>query len=279
TPLLSPPPLPLMAAASAMRPVVASMRAAIGASKRTFATANSQSFASRVQPSPRATSSQLQLRQSFRRSYADAVKPKKSGFRFFRWAWRATYLSAIAGLAYTAYGIYEMKNPGEQPEPDPTKKTLVILGTGWGAVSLLKKLDTENYNVIVISPRNYFLFTPLLPSCTTGTIEHRSIMEPVRNFLRHKKAAVKFYEAEATKIDYAKKVVYINDESEVKGATSSTEVPFDMLVVGVGAENATFGIPGVREHSCFLKEVNDAQRIRKRIMDCCETATFKDQSP
>ncbi|KAH0261834.1 external NADH-ubiquinone oxidoreductase-like protein, partial [Aureobasidium melanogenum] len=268
-----------MAAASAMRPVVASMRAAIGASKRTFATANSQSFASRVQPSPRATLSQLQLRQSFRRSYADAVKPKKSGFRFFRWAWRATYLSAIAGLAYTAYGIYEMKNPGEQPEPDPTKKTLVILGTGWGAVSLLKKLDTENYNVIVISPRNYFLFTPLLPSCTTGTIEHRSIMEPVRNFLRHKKAAVKFYEAEATKIDYAKKVVYINDESEVKGATSSTEVAFDMLVVGVGAENATFGIPGVREHSCFLKEVNDAQRIRKRIMDCCETATFKDQSP
>ncbi|KAH0342349.1 external NADH-ubiquinone oxidoreductase-like protein, partial [Aureobasidium melanogenum] len=268
-----------MAAASAVRPVVASMRAAIGASKRTFATTNNQSFASRVQPSPRATLSQAQLRQSFRRSYADAVKPKKSGFRFFRWAWRATYLSAIAGLIYTGYGIYEMKNPGEQPEPDPTKKTLVILGTGWGAVSLLKKLDTENYNVIVISPRNYFLFTPLLPSCTTGTIEHRSIMEPVRNFLRHKKAAVKFYEAEATKVDYAKKVVYINDDSEVKGATSSTEVPFDMLVVGVGAENATFGIPGVREHSCFLKEVNDAQRIRKRIMDCCETATFKDQSP
>jgi len=66
-------------------------------------------------------------------------------------------------------------------------------------------------------------------------------MEPVRNFLRHKKTAVKFYEAEATKIDAEKRIVYINDESEVKGATSSTEVPFDMLVVGVGAENATFG--------------------------------------
>ncbi|THW64989.1 FAD/NAD(P)-binding domain-containing protein [Aureobasidium pullulans] len=278
SPRLTPVP-PLMAAASAMRPVVASMRAAIGASKRTFATANKQSFASRAQPSPRATLSQQQLRQSFRRSYADIVKPKKSGFRVFRWAWRATYLSAIAGLVYTGYSIYENRTPGDQPEPDPTKKTLVILGTGWGAVSLLKKLDTENYNVIVISPRNYFLFTPLLPSCTTGTIEHRSIMEPVRNFLRHKKAAVKFYEAEATKIDYTKKIVYINDESEVKGATSLSEVPFDMLVVGVGAENATFGIPGVREHSCFLKEVADAQRIRKRIMDCCETATFKDQSP
>jgi len=152
-------------------------------------------------------------------------------------------------------------------------------GTGWGSVSLLKGLDTENYNVVVISPRNYFLFTPLLPSCTTGTIEHRSIMEPIRNFLRHKKASVKYYEADATKIDYEKKVVYINDDSEIKGSTSANEVPFDMLVVGVGAENATFGIPGVKENACFLKEVNDAQKIRKRIMDCCETATFKDQTP
>ena len=103
-------------------------------------------------------------------------------------------------------------------------------------------------------------------------------MEPIRNILRHKKATVKYYEADATKIDYEKKVVYINDDSEIKGDTSSTEVPFDMLVVGVGAENATFGIPGVREHSCFLKEVGDAQQIRKRIMDCVETASFKDQS-
>ena len=118
---------------------------------------------------------------------------------------------------------------------------LTRAGTGWGAVSLLKKLDTENYNVIVVSPRNYFLFTPLLPSCTVGTIEHRSIMEPIRNFLRHKKAAVKYYEAEATKIDYEKRLVYINDESPIKGDVSQTQVPFDMLVVGVGAENATFG--------------------------------------
>jgi len=120
--------------------------------------------------------------------------------------------------------------------------SIAIPGTGWGSVSLLKKLDTENYNVIVISPRNFFLFTPLLPSCTTGLIEHRSIMEPIRNILRHKKANVKYYEASATKIDYEKRLVYISDESEIKGDTSNTVVPFDMLVVGVGAENATFGM-------------------------------------
>ena len=104
-------------------------------------------------------------------------------------------------------------------------------------------------------------------------------MEPVRSILRHKKATVKYYEADATKIDAERKVVLINDDSEVKGESCSTEVPYDLLVVGVGAENATFGIPGVKEHSCFLKEVGDAQKIRKRIMDCVETATFKDQSP
>ncbi|KAF2157266.1 FAD/NAD(P)-binding domain-containing protein [Myriangium duriaei CBS 260.36] len=243
---------------------------------RQSTTSKRPAIASQIQPNA------FRPHRSQSRTYADQVPTpvvKKSRFRTLRWIWRLTYLSALGGLGYVGYGIYQNRMPAEQDEPDPNKKTLVVLGTGWGSVSLLKKLDTENYNVVVISPRNYFLFTPLLPSCTTGTIEHRSIMEPVRNFLRHKKAAVKFYEADATKIDAEKKIVYISDDSEIKGATSETEVPYDMLVVGVGAENATFGIPGVREHSCFLKEVGDAQKIRKRIMDCVETATFKNQSP
>ncbi|KAK2734934.1 NADH:ubiquinone oxidoreductase [Onygenales sp. PD_40] len=226
--------------------------------------------------------SQRSLQKSFRRAYADAPAPTpapkpKRRFRIFRWMFRLTLLSIVGGAGALGYSIYALRHPEEQYEPDPTKKTLVILGTGWGSVSFLKRLDTENYNVVVISPRNFFLFTPLLPSCTTGLIEHRSIMEPIRNVLRHKKATVKYYEASATKIDHERKVVCIRDESEIKGDTSATEVPYDMLVVGVGAENATFGIPGVRENSCFLKEVGDAQEIRKRIMDCVETAIFKDQ--
>ncbi|KAK7529460.1 external NADH-ubiquinone oxidoreductase 1 mitochondrial precursor [Phyllosticta citribraziliensis] len=273
-----------MAGAAAMRPLASSsvFAALRSAGRRTLTTHRPSPLSSSVaKEAIRPVLPRQVFQQTFRRAYADVppkTEAKKKGFRFLRWTWRLTWLSAIAGLGYISYGIYQMRNPDDQPAPDPTKKTLVILGTGWGSVSLLKKLDTENYNVVVISPRNYFLFTPLLPSCTTGTIEHRSIMEPIRNFLRHKKAAVKYYEAEATKVDYEKKVVYIKDESEIKGDVSATEVPFDMLVVGVGAENATFGIPGVREHGLFLKEVEDAQRIRKRIMDCCETAIFKDQS-
>lgn len=66
-------------------------------------------------------------------------------------------------------------------------------------------------------------------------------MEPLRHIIRHKKASVKFYEAEATKIDHEKRVVFVKDNSDIQGDVNQTEVPFDYLVIGVGAENATFG--------------------------------------
>jgi NADH:ubiquinone reductase (non-electrogenic) len=55
-------------------------------------------------------------------------------------------------------------------------------------------------------------------------------------------------------------------------------VKYDYLVVGVGAENATFGIPGVKEHACFLKEIWDAKKIRRKLMDCIESAHFPGQT-
>ncbi|KAI9733212.1 MAG: NADH:ubiquinone oxidoreductase [Claussenomyces sp. TS43310] len=253
--------------------------------RRAFATSPHTTLR-RAQPRFRNPLDKGKFGQSPCRGYAElkptvpiAATPKSRRFKLWTWTWRLTQLSLLGGLVYFAYGVYELRNPDQQFEPDPEKENLVILGTGWGAVSLLKHLNTENYNVIIVSPRNYFLFTPLLPSCTTGTVEHRSIMEPIRSITRHKKAAVKYYEAEATKIDPTDKTVSIDDISDIKGSSSSTKLSYDKLVIAVGAENATFGIPGVKEHSCFLKEIGDAQQIRKKIMDCVETATFKDQSP
>jgi hypothetical protein len=60
------------------------------------------------------------------------------------------------------------------------REKVVILGTGWGAVSYLKAIDTDLYDVTVISPRNYFLFTPMLAGACVGTVEYRSITQPVR---------------------------------------------------------------------------------------------------
>jgi NADH:ubiquinone reductase (non-electrogenic) len=119
-------------AAAAMRLPMASSKAAYGftvAARRTFTTAPR-----RLVPSSRAMARQmpsnLALRQSFRRSYADVVPPvaKRRGGGFFRWTWRFVYLSAIAGTGYLSYIIYELRTPDEQFDPDPSKKTLVILG-------------------------------------------------------------------------------------------------------------------------------------------------------
>ena len=71
--------------------------------------------------------------RQFRRGYADEAAPvsqtpKKARFRTLRWGWRLGYLSAIAGIVYMGYGVYQDRHPEDQVEPDPTKKTLVILG-------------------------------------------------------------------------------------------------------------------------------------------------------
>lgn len=60
------------------------------------------------------------------------------------------------------------------------KEHIIVLGTGWGAASFLKSIDCNKYDVTVISPRNYFVFTPMLAGASVGTVEFRSITEPVR---------------------------------------------------------------------------------------------------
>ena len=50
------------------------------------------------------------------------------------------------GLFY--YVAHKDRTPGPQEPHDPTKKTIVVLGSGWGATSLLNSLDTEEYNVV-----------------------------------------------------------------------------------------------------------------------------------
>ena len=77
------------------------------------------------------TTSKVSVQTLFRRSYADAAipKPKRKGRGFLRWTWRFTYLSVLGGFVYLGYTIYDSQTPTEQIQPDPSKKTLVILGS------------------------------------------------------------------------------------------------------------------------------------------------------
>jgi NADH dehydrogenase FAD-containing subunit len=152
------------------------------------------------------------------------------------------------------------------------KQQIVILGTGWGAASYLKNIDTSMYDVTVISPRNYFLFTPMLAGASVGTVEYRSICEPIREI----NPKANYLEATATNVDPETKRVTC--QSVVCDGNSCQieefEVNYDKLIVTVGAQTNTFGIPGVRENCCMLKQVEDARRIRTAIVNCFERANL-----
>ncbi|MDB5034752.1 MAG: putative dehydrogenase [Chlorobi bacterium] len=144
------------------------------------------------------------------------------------------------------------------------RKRIVILGTGFAAISLVKKIDLTAYEVMIVSPRNHFLFTPLLPSTTVGTVEFRSIIEPVRKTRK----GIEYMQGSCRSVDTERRTI------TCEGVDSGVEftMEYHHLVIAVGAWNNTFNVPGVREHARFLKEVTDARVIREQVISCLERA-------
>jgi NADH:ubiquinone reductase (non-electrogenic) len=147
----------------------------------------------------------------------------------------------------------------------PDVPRLLILGTGFGAFNLVKHLG-GGYHVTVVSPRNHFLFTPLLPSTTVGTIEFRSIIEPIR----HARRDLRFYHASCKELDRARNRVTCSGVAD----EHRFEVEYDLLVIAVGAVSNTFNVPGVADHALFLKELHDARELRQRVIRSFEQANL-----
>jgi NADH:ubiquinone reductase (non-electrogenic) len=64
------------------------------------------------------------------------------------------------------------------------------------------------------------------------------------------------------------KTITFSDDSSIKGLASVTTIPYDYLVYAVGAETQTFGIPGVKENACFMKELHDAEKVKFSNYHC-----------
>lgn len=59
----------------------------------------------------------------------------------------------------------------------------------------------------------------------------------------------------------------------VAAANPQADLPYDKLVIAVGARPATFGIPGVEEHAFFLKELDHSAVLQQRLLACLEQAS------
>jgi NADH:ubiquinone reductase (non-electrogenic) len=131
---------------------------------------------------------------------------------------------------------------------------------------MVRKLDPMEFDVTIISPRTYFFYTPMLAGVTTGTVKAHSVLEAVRQTTPMPHAT--FLKAECTDIDVENRVLGVKDTE------TRIEVPYDHLIVAVGAQPNTFGIQGVQEHAMFLKELNHGTIVRQRILDRLEQASI-----
>lgn len=183
------------------------------------------------------------------------------------------------------------------------KERLVIVGGGWAAVSLLSKLEPGKYNVTLVAPNNFYLFTPLLPSATVGTVEPRSLIEPLRkvlsphrgHYIQGRAVDVELGASENGQRLLEIELVSGEDKSQAAGkdhpeasgnsASSRGEIkdrrvylPYDKLVVAVGSVTSTHGVPGL-ENAFHLKDIEDARSIRGRILDNLEIASLPTTTP
>ncbi|EDQ91750.1 uncharacterized protein MONBRDRAFT_22868 [Monosiga brevicollis MX1] len=154
----------------------------------------------------------------------------------------------------------------------------------WGPVGVLtasyvRDVDHSKYKVTVVSPRDHMLFTPLLASTTVGTLEHRSIIEPVRP--QAAKNGWRYLQAEATNLDLQQQRITCRMSSlHVSGVQKDTVIDYNHLVVAIGAQPHTLNVPGVDESRVFfLKETEHARNIRSHIHDCLEAASNTTLSP
>lgn len=156
---------------------------------------------------------------------------------------------------------------------------VVIVGTGWAGVSVAKYIDTSAVTLTVLSIRNHFVFTPLLPQTCTGTLEFRSVCDPVVNIQPALSVAPNnFYNCMVGAVDFERRKILCAAADTSYGAKRSEEsargfeVDYDYLVLAHGARANTLGVPGVEENAFFLREVYEARAIRRHLLQNIQMA-------
>ncbi|KAK6138216.1 hypothetical protein DH2020_028050 [Rehmannia glutinosa] len=177
---------------------------------------------------------------------------------------------SIAQLLQHFSSAARSTDPGLGPTKGDEKPRVVVLGSGWAGCRLIKDIDTKAYDIVCVSPRNHMVFTPLLASTCVGTLEFRSVAEPIGRIQPaiSTEPGSYFFLANCTGVDFQNHQIQCQTVTE--GAKTvdpwNFKIAYDKLVIASGAQASTFGIKGANEHAIFLREVHHAQEIRRKLL-------------
>ena len=136
---------------------------------------------------------------------------------------------------------------------------IVIVGCGFGGLTLAKELGRCNVEILLLDKHNYHTFQPLLYQVATGGLEADNVVYPIRKIFRRMNK-VFFRMAEVISIDETKEMVH----------TSIGNLSYDYLVLAMGSTNNYFDFEPVKDRLLTLKSLTDAFNIRSQIMQNLE---------
>ena len=154
----------------------------------------------------------------------------------------------------TAHENYERESHAHLPH-------VVIVGGGFGGLYAARGLARAPVAVTVIDKHNYHLFRPMLYQVATGLLSSDEIAAPIRSILRRQKN-VTVLMAEVVGIDTDARIVL----------TRESRVTYDYLVLATGIEYNYFGHEEWKPLAPGLASVDDADRIRGKILTAFESA-------
>ena len=138
---------------------------------------------------------------------------------------------------------------------------VVIVGAGFGGLSAAAALSRAPVRVTVIDERNYHLFQPLLYQVATAGLSPADIAAPIRAILSRQRNA-RVLLGRVVGVDPSRRVVFLHDR----------EVSYDGLVIATGARHAYFGHDDWAACAPGLKNIDDATRLRRKILWAFEHA-------
>jgi NADH:ubiquinone reductase (H+-translocating) len=138
---------------------------------------------------------------------------------------------------------------------------VVVLGAGFGGLTFCQTFTHPTAQITVVDRQNHHLFQPLLYQVATAGLSAPEIAQPIRSILRnHPNVSVLL--RDATGFDLAQREVRLGDDV----------LPYDYLVLALGSVTGYFGHPEWENFAPGLKSLEDALRIRRRILLAFEHA-------